>query len=192
MRLRLLLCLLPLMPALAEAEHECVDGYPMGAPIEIAKPLPDVWFKVGARDVRNKATHSALKQEHAAVYRSGYEEGPVGSLCLSLRIGYVEITTSDFGLGALYSESAPKCARCGPGTGVEEQFASGTGLRLGLTKSETSKLLKTKIIADLTDIKHEETKTVGGIKVLHTEVLSLEFKKGRLVRFSVYDYEESA
>lgn len=180
------------MPVLAEAEHACVDDYPMGTPIKSAKPLPNGWFRVGSRDVRKTATHSALKQDYGAGYRSGYEEGPVGSLCLKLRVGYVKVTTSDFGSGVQYSELVPKCATCSLNSGAEEQFASGTGLRLGLTKAQTSKLLKTKIVADLTDITHEETTTVGGTRVLHTDVLSLEFKKDRLVRFSVYAYEEGA
>jgi len=192
MRLRLLLCLSLLMPTLAGAEHACDDGYPMGTPIKLAKPLPNVWFRIGSRDVRKKATHAALKQEHVGVYRSGYEEGPVGSLCLKLNDGYVEVTTSDFGLGVQYSELMPKCAKCSSNTGTEEQFISGTRLRLGMTKAETSELLKSKIVADLTDITHEETKAVGGTRVLHTEMLSLEFKNNRLVRFSVYVYEEGA
>ena len=180
------------MPALAEADHTCVDGYPMGTPVKSAQSLPGGWFRVGSGDVRKEATHSALKQRHGEEYFSGYDEGPVGSLCLKLKVGYVEVTTSDFGSGVQYSVLAPKCARCGSIGGTEKEFASGTGLRLGLTKTKTSELLKTKIVADLTDVTFEETKTVGAAKVLHTEVLSLEFKDDRLVRFSVYDYQEGA
>lgn len=180
------------MPALSEADHACIDGYPMGAMVKLAQPLPSGWFRVGSRDVRKKATHSDLKQRYGDEYLSSYDEGPVGSLCLKLRIGYVEVTTSDFGSDVQYSVLAPKCARCGLISGTEKQFVSGTGLRLGLTKAKTSKLLKTKIVADLTNIAFEETKTIGGARVLHTEVLLLEFKEDRLVRFSVYDYEEGA
>ena len=189
MRLRLLLCLL-LVPALAEADHACIDGYPMGTPVKLAQSLPAGWFRVGSEDVRKEATHSALKQRHEKKYFSGYDEGPVGSLCLKLKVGYVQVTTSDFGSGVQYSVIAPKCAKCASISGTEKEFTSGTGLRLGLTKTKTSELLKTKIVDDLTDVTFEETKTHGALKVLHTEVLSLEFKDDRLVRFSVYDYQE--
>lgn len=192
MRPKLLLCLLLLVPALAEADHACVDGYPMGTPEKMAQSLPGGWFRVGSEDVREKATHSVLKQRHGKEYFSGYDEGPVGSLCLKLKVGYVQVTTSDFGSGVQYSVMVPKCAKCASISGTEKEFASGTGLRLGLTKEKTSELLKTKIVADLTDVTFEETKMVGAVKVLHTEVLSLEFKDDRLVRFSVYDYQEGA
>lgn len=192
MRLRLLLCLLPLVPALAEADHACVDGYPMGTPVKLAQSLPGVWFRVGSEDVRKKAAHAALKQRHGKEYISGYDEGPVGSLCLKLKVGYVQVTTSDFGSGVQYSMIAPKCAKCASISGKEKEFTSGTGLRLGLTKAKTSELLKTKIVDDITDVTFEETKMVGAVKVLHTEVLSLEFKDDRLVRFSVDDFQEGA
>lgn len=192
MRLRLLLCFLLLVSAIAEADHSCVDGYPMGTPAKSAQPLPDGWFKVGSADVRKEATHSALKQRYRKEYLSGYDEGPVGSLCLKLEVGYVQVTTSDFGSGVQYSILPPKCAKCSSISVTEKRFVSGTGLRLGLTKAKTAELLRTRIVADLTDVTFEETKIVGGTKVLHTEVLSLEFKDNRLVRFSVYDYQEGA
>jgi hypothetical protein len=191
-RLRLFLCFLFLMPALADAEHTCIDGYPMGTLIKSTQSLPSGWFQIGSRDVRKEAAHSAMKKHYGGKYLSGYDEGPVGSLCLKLKVGYVQVTTSDSGSGVHYSLLAPKCARCSSIGGAEKKFASGTGLRLSLTKMKTSKLLKMKIIADLTDVIFEETKTVGAVKVFHTEILSLEFKDDRLVRFSVYDYQEGA
>ena len=198
MRLRLVLCFLLLVPVLAEADHACVDGYPMGEPVKLAHSLPGGWFRVGSEDVRKESTHSALKQRYGEVYFSGDDEGPVGSLCLKLKVGYVAVTTSGFGSGVQYSVMAPKCAKCakcakcGSISGTEKGFASGTGLRLGLTKAKTSELLKTKITVDLTDVTFEDARTIGAVKVLHTEVLSLEFKNDRLVRFSVYDYQEGA
>ncbi|MHB1331822.1 MAG: hypothetical protein ACYCY1_04440 [Sulfuriferula sp.] len=131
-----------------------------------------------------------MKQRYGEKYLSGYDEGPVGSLCLKLKVGYVEVTTSDFGSGVQYSVLVPKCARCATISGMEKEFVSGTGLRLGLTKAKTSELLKTKIVADLTDVTFEQTKSAAAAKVLYTEVLSLEFKDDRLVRFSAYEYEE--
>ncbi len=192
MRLRLLLCFLLLVASLAEADHACVDGYPMGTPVKFAQPLPSRWFRIGSADVRKEATHSVLKQRYGAEYLSSDDEGPVGSLCLKLKVGYVQVTTSDFGSGVQYSVLAPKCTRCGSISVTEKEFASGTGLRLGLTKTKASELLKTKIVANLTDVTFEETKTDGTEKVLHTEVLSMEFKDDRLVRFSIDDYREGA
>jgi hypothetical protein len=192
MRPRLLLCFLLLVPALAEADHPCIDGYPMGAPVKLAQPLPDGWFRVGSEDVRRKSTHSALKKRYGKKYFSGNDEGPVGALCLKLKVGYVQVTASDFGSGVQYSAMAPKCEKCASIGGTETEFASGTGLRLGLTKEQTSQLLKTKIVADLSDVTFEETKMVGAVKVLHTEMLPLEFKDDQLVRFSAYDYQEGA
>lgn len=190
MRFRLIFCFLILIPVLAEADHTCVDGYQMGKPVKLEHSLPSGWFRVGSDDVRKEETHSALKQLHRKEYFSSYGEGPVGSLCLKLKAGYVEMTTSDFGSGVQYSVLAPKCARCGSNSGTEKEFASGTGLRLGLTKAKTSELLKAKIVADLTDVTFEETRMDGATKVIHTEILSLEFKDDQLVRFSVYDYQE--
>lgn len=192
MRRRLFLCLLLLVPALAEADHACIDGHPMGTPVKLAQPLPSVWFRVGSEDVRKQATHAALKRRYGKEYISGYDEGPVGSLCLKLRAGYVQVTTSDFGPGVQYSVIAPKCAKFASISGKEKEFISGTGLRLCLTKAKAAELLKTTIVDDLTDVTFEETKMVGAVKVLHTEVLSLEFKDDRLLRFSVYDYQEGA
>jgi len=191
MRLKLL-CILLLMSALAEADHTCIDGYPMGTPVEVSQPLPSKWFRVGTEDVRQDTTHTALKKRYEEEYVSGYDEGPVGSLCLKLESGYVEVTTSDFGPGVQYSVPAPKCVKCSAVGVAEMEFASGTGLRLGLTKAQASELLQTKIVADLTDVRFEETESSGVRKVLHTEVLSLEFKDNRLVRFSVYDFREGA
>lgn len=54
----------------------------MGTPVKLAQSLPGGWFRVGSEDVRKEATHSALKQRHGKEYFSGYDEGPVGSLCL--------------------------------------------------------------------------------------------------------------
>jgi len=190
MCLRLLLSLLLLLPTLAAADHTCDGSYPMGTPVKMMQPLPGAWFRVGSRDVRKKATHFALKQRYGEKYLSGDDEGPVGSLCLKLKIGYVEVTTSDFGSGVQYSVVVPKCARCSTIRGMEKAFASGTGLRLGLTKAKASELLKTRIVADLTDVTFEQTKSTSAAKVLYTEVLSLAFKDDRLVRFSVYDYQE--
>ena len=136
MRLKLIFCFLLLIPALAEADHACVDGYPMGKPLMLAQSLPSGWFRVGSDDIRKEATHSALKKRYRNEYYNDNDEGPVGSLCLKLKVGYVEVTTSDFGSGVQYSVLAPKCARCGSIRDTEKEFASGTGLRLGLTKAK--------------------------------------------------------
>ena len=79
-RLRLSLYFLLLVPALAGADHACVDGYPMGTPVKLAQPLPGGWFRVGSADVRKEATHSALKQRYGEEYLSSYDEGQL-ALC---------------------------------------------------------------------------------------------------------------
>jgi len=192
MRLRLAVFLSLLVPGLAAADHECVDGYPMGTPVKFANALPAKWFLVGSADVTDPKTHAALKERYGRQYVTGYDEGPVGSLCLKLKGSYVAVTTSDFGPGVQYSTEPPKCIRCEALDVKESEFHSGTGLRLGLTKAKVSALLKTTIRSDLTDITFEETEASGPAKTLHTEVLSLEFVNDRLVRFSVYDFREGA
>lgn len=191
MQLRLIFFLLLLIPALADAEHTCDDGYPLGKPVKLAQSLPSRWFLVGSTDVRKETTHTALKKRYRKEYLSGYDEGPFGSLCFKLKHGYVEVTTSKYGSGVHYSILTPKCARCSSLRGTEKEFSSGTGLRLGLTKAKTSALLKSKIVADLTDLTFDETRMSGAVRVLHTELLSLEFKEDQLVRFSVYEYQEA-
>jgi hypothetical protein len=162
----------------------------MGAPLKSAQPLPPRWFLVGPADVTNPSTHKRLKERYGKEYVSGFDEGPVGYLCLKQNGGYVSVTTSDFGPGVEYSVAAPRCLKCGVASATENNFVSGTGLQLGLTKAKASALLHSKIEADLTDVTFEETETTLSGKALHTQVLSLEFKDDRLIRFSVYDYRE--
>jgi hypothetical protein len=191
MRLRFAICLLILLPNLAGAEHACEDGYPMGTPIKSVQPLPRDWFLVGSQDVRSDKTHSNLKESFGKKYISGFEEGgDTGSLCLKLSTGYVNVTTNGFGSGVRYMMSLPKCAKCEPINVPEKDFETGTGLRLGLTKTEASKILKSKIIANLTDITFDEVETISGKKAYRTEMLSMEFINDRLVRFGVFQYEE--
>lgn len=192
MRLRLAVGLFLLLPIAAGAEHECEDGYPMGSPVTFATPLPAKWFLVGSADVTDPKTHEALKERYKKEYVTGYDEGPVGSLCLKLKSGYVAVTTSDFGPGVQYSLAPPKCLKCEAISAKESDFYSGTGLSFGLTKAGVSALLRATIASDLTDVTFEESETAGPAKTLHTEVLSLEFANDRLVRFSVYDYRERA
>jgi len=164
----------------------------MGTPVTLPRPLPDKWFLVGSANVTAEATHSTLKTRYEKQYVSGYEEGPFGYLCLKLLGGYIAVTTSDFGSGAQYSVDEPKCLKCTTASVADDAFTSGTGLQLGLTKAQASALLKTTIPADLTDVTFETTEPYGSGKVLHTQQLSLEFKADRLIRFSVYDYQEGA
>jgi hypothetical protein len=192
MSLRLVACLLLLVPVSARADHACVDGFSEGKPVKLSKALPSRWFLVGSADVTDPRTHAALKERYGKEYVTGYEEGPVGYLCLKLKGGYVAITTNDFGPGVQYSAAAPKCLKCEATGAKESEFHSGTGLRLRQTKGRVSALLKTAIQSDLSDVKFEETETSGSTKTAHTEVLSLEFVNDRLVRFSVYDFREGA
>ncbi len=192
MRLRLAFCLLLLVPASAGADHDCVDGYPMGKPVKFAKALPAKWFLVGSADVTDSKTHTALKERYGKEYVTGYDEGPVGYLCLKLKRGYVVVTISDVGPSVQYSDARPKCLKCEATGAKDSEFHSGTGLRLGLTKAKVSALLKAAIQSDLTDVTFEEPETSGSTKTLHTEILSLEFVNDRLVRFSVYDFREGA
>ena len=192
MRFKVITYLFALMPIVASADHACLDGHPMGIPIKRTRPLPSQWFFVGRSDITQPATHLKLKQHYAKQYVSGYDEGPVGTLCLKLGTSYIAVTTSDYGPSAEYSEAAPKCLACSSTNDPEKDFASGTGLRLGISKSEASKVLNVRIDSDLIDIAFEREETGGENKVLHSEILSLEFKGNRLVRFNVYDYREGA
>lgn len=164
----------------------------MGTPVKFANALPAKWFLVGSADVTDPKTHAALKERYGKRYATGFDEGPVGSLCLKLKSGYVSVTTSDFGPGVLYSTEAPRCTRCEALNVKESEFRSGTGLTLGLRKAKVSALLRTTIRSDLTDITFEETERGAPARTLRTEVLSLEFLNDRLVRFSVYDFREGA
>jgi hypothetical protein len=192
MHLRFAVGLVLLLPLAAGAEHECVDGYPMGSPVTFAKPLPAEWFLAGSADITDPKTHAALKERYGKEYITGYDEGSVGALCMKFKSGYVAVTTSDFGSGVQYSLAPPKCLKCEEIGAKESDFYSGTGLRLGLSKERVSTLLRAPIESDLTDVSFEEMEVAGPAKALHTEVLSLEFSNDRLVRFSVYDYREGA
>jgi len=192
MRLRLAVSVLLVLPMAAGAEHDCVDGYPMGSPVVFASPFPAKWFLVGGADITDPKTHAALKEHYRNEYVTGYEEGPLGSLCLKLKTGYVAITTSDFGRGVEYSRAPPRCIKCEAIAPKESDFHSGTGLSLGNTKARVSALLRTPITSDLTDVTFEETESAGPTTTLHIEALSLEFVNDRLVRFSVDDYREGA
>jgi hypothetical protein len=190
MYLRLSVSLLLLIPISAGADHTCVDGYPMGTAVAVAKAFPTKWFLVGSAHITDPKTHAALRNRYKKEYKAGYDEGPVGSLCLKLQGEYVAVTTSDFGPGVQYSFAAPKCLKCEASGAGASEFRSGTDLRLGQTKVQVSELLQAQIQSDLTDVTFEETEVSDSTKTLHTEVLSLEFENDRLVRFSVYDFRE--
>lgn len=192
MRLKLAVCLLFLAPLPVGADHDCDDGHPMGTPVKRAKALPPNWFRAGAVDITDPKAHVALKKRYGKQYVSGYDEGPYGSLCVRFKGGYVAIKTSDFGSGVEYSEVPSECVKCTASAANQSEYRSGTGLTLGLTKAQVSALLRTRIQSDLTDVTFDEIEGSGVNRELHTEILSLEFRNDRLVRFSVFDFRERA
>src|SRR5690242_4526631 len=112
MRIELGVCLALLVSASAGADHACVDGHPKGKPVVLGKAFSAKWFLVGSASLTDPKTHAALKERYKEEYVSGYDEGPVGSLCLKLASGYVAVTTDPFGPGVEYSIAQPKCLKC--------------------------------------------------------------------------------
>ena len=186
------IALLVLSAPLARADHACMDGTPIGHEVKRDKPFPRAWFRVGRDSIIARSLHPTLKKKYAERYVSGYEEGLFGDLCAKDGSGYLELSTSDFGQSAQYSESAPACAKCAELRGFVSQHPSGTGLRLGLTKAHVAAILRAPIDADVVTVTYEEKIVERGQPVWHSEVLGLEFRDGRLVRFDIHDFREGA
>ncbi len=179
-----------LVPVSAGAEHGCDDGYPDGRKVTRAAPFPNNWFLVGAADVSESSSHDLLRHRFKKEYVTGDDEGPTGAVCLRWPAEYVAVTRSEIGLGVQYSTTPPKCLECENGPVDRESFLSGAGLRLGQTKAQASKHLRTNVQADLTDITFEKAEVSAGKRIVRTEVLQLEFVSNKLVRFSVYEFRE--
>jgi hypothetical protein len=192
MRLNLLPLLFLALSSAVLADHACIEERPNGTVSKRTGHLPHEWFLVGGKSLTDPALHAALKQKFGSKYISGFEEGEFGFLCLKDKGAYVTVTSNEFGVGVDYSKAPPKCMKCNTSNDLGKQFGSGTGLRLGQTKAQVSAIISQPVDSDIVSVEFEETITESAEKVLHTEVLRLEFANDLLIRVSVYAHKEGA
>jgi len=182
------IALLALLTPPARVDHACSDGMLVGHEIKRDRPFPREWFGLGRESILDPGLHAALKKKYPHQYVSGYEEGSFGDFCVKDAGGYLTLSTSDFGPSAWFSRAKPKCGKCTALPGFRRQHASGTGLRVGLTKAQVAAIIGAPVDSDALSVTYEEKVTEQGARVLHTEVLGLEFRNGRLDQFMVADY----
>ncbi len=179
-------------PVNAPAEHGCDEGYPYGHKIEVKKSLPKNWLIVGDKSISDPRLHSELRSKYAKYYTSGSDgEGfTIDHFCGFKKGIYVSIWNSDFGPSATFSSEAPKCEKCKPVTEDIIYFVSGSGLTIGLSKAKVSSILGYAIKDDITSIIFEEIEKDNGHDIWHSQMLNVEFRDDKLIRFSVSDDRE--
>lgn len=169
----------------AWADHACVDDLPRGTRVTRTQPMPEAWLKVGDRSVEDPVLHQSLQRAWPKQYVTGWEEGAFGYVCLFSGASHVSIRTDGFGVSASYSSHKPPCEACNEAPGAERRYASGTGLRLGMTKAEASKRLATPVAADATTFEYTSRITERQQCLIRTEILWLGFERDRLARFDI-------
>jgi len=189
---RCILILLVLIPLTSLAEHDCIDERPYGHQIKLKKHLPKTWLMVGDKSIYDPKLHSTLLSEFAKHYTVGTDgEGfSINHFCGYKNGVYVTIANGDFGPWAEFSSEAPKCWKCKPVTEKSDYFVSGSGLRIGQDKAKATSILGHGIKQDITSISFEEIEKGKDHNISHSQTLRLEFRKNKLLRFSISDYRE--
>ena len=180
-----------LLPSLALGDHACIDERPYGQHIERSFRMPRAWLEVDGRSIEDPLTHEAIKRSWPAQYKKGWDEGEIGYVCLARGETYISIATNGFGVNASFSKKPPVCDACdGVPATAKPPYRSGTGLALGMSKSEASNVLKTPVSSDIATITFEERILEKGMRVIRTESLALKFEGGKLLRYDIDVFRE--
>jgi hypothetical protein len=179
------------IPVISFADHACVEGRENGEKIELINGFPAKWLTVGGEAITDSVFHAGLRSKFKGNYSINEEEGSrIGQFCAFSDGVYVDISTQESGQTAEYSAVAPICWKCKEAKRGIRYLVSGTGLQIGQTKSEASKLLGYGITNDVTELVFETIENRARIKVEHSQIVRLEFKSEKLIRFSISDYRE--
>lgn len=184
--------LFSLTPFIVFAEHDCIDERPYGFQIKVKKELPNNWFIIGNKSIIGPQLHSILSSKYAKYYILGVDnEGfTIDHFCGYKNGIYVNISNGDFGPWAEISSEAPKCEKCNPVTEDIKYFVSGSGLTIGQDKATVSSILGYSIKEDVTSISFEELEKGKEHNIWHSQMLRVEFRNNKLIRFSIDDFRE--
>jgi len=174
----------------AIAEYECLETRPESTKrIKLEKSLPSTWWKIGNLDL--------LKKELAIKIAETYPDYVVtrssgGYVCLGNSKSYVMISQHDFGNSLRMSAQPPKCNKqCAKNkVSINELPIMGLGLKIGQSKEIVSRLLKIKIVDDVTSIEFQNIEDGKDFEIWHIESLKLIFKENKLVDLNLDDYRE--
>lgn len=174
----------------ADHDPECDEAIDPGLKIELEHKFPIKWLQAGHIRISNPILHVKLQSEYPEHYAVHHDEFTVGVFC-ALRDGvYTTITAQDNGAAAEYSTTLYKCRTCKSADKDIGDLSSGTGLKIGQSKSEVQALLGIGLKGRITTLSFEETEDEGGDRVWHSQTLRLEFCDNTLCRLTVSEFRE--
>ena len=103
---------------------------------------------------------------------------------------YTTITAQENGAAAEYSTTLYKCRTCKPADKDIDDLSSGTGLKIGQSKSEVQALLGIELKGKITTLGFEETEDEDDDRVWHFQTIRLEFCDDALCRLTVSEFRE--
>jgi len=184
------LLILLLFSASVVAEYDCLETRPESTKrIKLETSLPSTWWKIGGLDLlkENLAINIAgIYPDNAVVHSSG------SYVCLGNSYSYVMISQHGFGNSLRVSAQPPKCNKqCFKSkNSLKELPIMGLGLKIGQSKETVSRLLKIKIVDDVTSIEFQNIEDGKDFEIWHIESLKLTFKENKLVDLNLDDYRE--
>jgi hypothetical protein len=194
LRTRLVLSLLTLgclLPFVATADHDCVEGRDTGYQIDRQAHLPKKWLMLNGRHVSSSGLHADLRTTYKLAYR-GNPHGSGGSICIDTGSIYISVSRYDSGAWFEFSALAPTCGECPPVRPDSKHPIPDSGLRIGQTKAQVSAILGVSVPdgSDVVTITFSEVETRQRAKQWHQELLTVEFQEDKLIRFHVGDFRE--
>jgi hypothetical protein len=191
---RLLVSLLTLgclLPFVAAADHDCIETRDTGHQIDRRAHLPRKWLMLNGRHVSSGGLLADLRSVYRHAYR-GNPHGLGGLICIYTGDIYVNVAKYDSGSWFEFSVLAPTCWQCAPVPADSKLPTPDSGLRIGQTKAQVSKILGISFPdeSDLVTVTFSEVETRQRAKRWHQELLTVEFRDDKLVRFHVGDFRE--
>lgn len=186
-----LLMLIGLLPLVAAADHDCIEGRDTGYQIDRQTPLPKKWLMLNGKHVSSTGLHADLRNVNKLAHRRN-PHGTGGSICIYTGSIYINVSKYDSGSWFEFSALAPTCWECPPVKLDGKTPTADSGLRIGQTKAQVSAILGISVPdgTDLVTITFSEVETRRWGKQWHQELLTIEFQEDKLVRFHVGDFRE--
>ena len=186
-----LLTLTGLLPLVAAADHDCIEGRDTGYQIDRQTPLPKKWLMLNGKHVSSAGLHADLRHVNKLAHRRN-PHGTGGSICIYTGSIYINVSRYDSGSWFEFSTLAPTCGECPPVPLDRKAPTPDSGLRIGQTKAQVSAILGVNVPddSDLVTITFSEVETRRRAKQWHQELLTLEFQEDKLIRFHVGDFRE--
>jgi len=179
-----------MMPLSTHADHQCVETINPGKEIVLDNKFPSKWLLVGNKLISDPILHSKLRSEYRKYYTVTTDEFIVGMFCVLKDGAFTTITTQDDGASADFSTIPPKCWNCNSIEKDMSDLISGTGLKIGQSKSETGSTLGCNTTEDITTFIFEELEKGEKYNIWHSQRLRLEFRTHKLIRYTIRDFRE--